>query len=58
MFVRFYSRMFSIYSIDGASGRHKMVSQIIHLILSTGFHGHGVLAQFIAYNVHCHSVLA
>jgi hypothetical protein len=35
--------MFSFYSTDGTSGRHKMVSQILHLILCIDFHGLGLL---------------
>jgi hypothetical protein len=31
------------YFTDGTSGRHKMVSQILNLILCTGFHGLGLL---------------
>jgi hypothetical protein len=31
------------YSTDGASGRHKMISHILYLILYIGFHGLGSL---------------
>jgi hypothetical protein len=41
--LRFYSRVFSFYFTDGASGSHFMFSQILHLILQIliGVHGLG-----------------
>jgi uncharacterized membrane protein YbhN (UPF0104 family) len=36
---------------DGASGRHKTVSQILHLVLCIGFSVLGFLASFVAKNV-------
>jgi hypothetical protein len=42
----------SSYSTDGTSGRHKMVSQILHLIPCVGFHGLGLLARFVTKKFH------
>jgi hypothetical protein len=41
--IRFQSWVFSFYSTDGARGRHKMVSEILRLILCIGFLGFGLL---------------
>jgi hypothetical protein len=50
--IMFYSRVFSFYSTYGASGRLKMVSPILHLILFIGFHEICLLAMFVAKHVH------
>jgi hypothetical protein len=48
VYKRFQSRAFSFYSIDAHSGKHKMVSHTLHLILCTSFHGRDSLARFVA----------
>jgi hypothetical protein len=50
--LRFYSRMFIPYSTNGVSVKHKMISQISHLILCTSFYGLGLLSRFSAKNFH------
>jgi hypothetical protein len=47
-FYKVLVRVFSFYSTDGACGKYKIVSQILHLILRIGFHRHGLLASIVA----------
>jgi hypothetical protein len=50
-FMGFYRALISsvqVYSTDGTRGRHKLASQILQLILRTGYHGPDLLASFVA----------
>jgi hypothetical protein len=42
-----HGQTWKFYSTDGVSGRHKVVSQILRLILGIGFNGLSLLARFI-----------
>jgi hypothetical protein len=40
--------MFRFYTTDGASGKHNMLSYILHLILCIGVYELALLARFVA----------
>jgi hypothetical protein len=50
--ISFWSRVLRFYSTDSARVMHRMVSQILHLILFISFHGLGLLHEiFTSFSI-------